>query len=51
MSGELIYLVICLFFILLFNVADFAELHEGVRSFFPMVRGPHTLGRLNAFYI
>ncbi len=51
MSGELIYLVICLFFILLFNVADFAELHEGVRSFFSMVRGPHTLGRLNAFYI
>jgi len=39
MWGRVIMFLIFLFFIILFNAADFAELYEGVDSFFPMVQG------------
>lgn len=51
MWGRVIMFLIFLFFIILFNAADFADLYEGVGSFFPYVRGGrYTLRRLSAVF-
>ena len=50
MRGRIIMFLIFLFFIFLFNAADFAELYEGVDTFFPIVRGSRTVRRISAVF-